>query len=197
MRITKLLFASGNKGKIQEVRAIFADLALELLDLSQVKLASMEVAETGSDFQSNALIKAKAYGEKAQVLTLSEDSGLVVDALNGQPGVYSKRFGQSDLERCSKVLTLLKKADNRTARFVCAACLYDPSTHTNVIKEGVVKGTIAQEMKGDSGFGYDPIFIPSEVSDQLTFAQLGPDQKNVISHRRRAIEQLKPLLGLG
>lgn len=186
----RLLFASTNEGKIVEAKAILASLNCDFLSLSDLPLLKIRpVAETGSTFEANALIKAQSYAQMSGISTLAEDSGLVVDALGGEPGVNSARWHSgSDYDRCLALLKKMEGIPRRTASFVCSACLFNPSSHQNVCFTGQVEGVIAPHPIGSAGFGYDPIFIPSGFD--LTFAQLGSKIKNKHSHRRRAFEQI-------
>lgn len=184
--MTRILFATLNPHKLREVKAILP--AIEWLSLSDFpNLKDFQPEETGETFEENAEIKARSYGDLSQVATVSEDAGLMVDALGGEPGVRSARFapgGESD-----RYLTLLNKLgnqNNRSARFVAVFCWYDPLTKQTQTFRGELAGTIAQAARGENGFGYDPVFIPSGY-DQ-TYAQLGETIKNQISHRRKALD---------
>jgi len=195
--MTKILIASSNPGKLKEIASSLNSKLFSLVTPFDIHLdPSFDVAETGTTFYQNTLIKAQAYAAKTQLPVLADDSGLLVDALDGQPGVYSKRFGSSDFKRCQKILNKLQSVPpaKRTARFISVVVFFDPATQTTLSAEGQVTGHIAQEARGESGFGYDPIFIPSEIPDDQTFAQLGPNIKNKISHRARALSKLKPKL---
>lgn len=192
----QLLVATTNQGKLREIKRIFIDLPYQIISLSQSKIESgFEVDEVGKTFRDNAIIKAKTYGDKASLLTIAEDSGLEVDALNGRPGVESRRFGKDDEERVAKLLKLLEGTSEaeRTARFICVSAIYDPQTNQIQTTQGVVEGTIAFWKKGSGGFGYDPVFIPKE-GDGKTFSELGLSFKTTVSHRARAFEQAKQLL---
>lgn len=190
----QLLIASNNPGKISEIKHIFAELHLQLLTSEDIDLIDFDVEETGTTFQENALLKARSFAQKTGLPTLADDSGLSVDALAGQPGVYSKRYGTDDDHRNSKLLKELKdiKDPHRTARFTAVVCVYNPETKDHFCEEGSVEGKIAHEVrkKGDQGFGYDPLFIPDEIKGDQTFAQLGPQVKNTISHRSRALGKI-------
>jgi XTP/dITP diphosphohydrolase len=194
----RLLLATTNPNKIREIGNIFTGLSIELVAPDQCHLpAAFEVEETGTTFAENARLKAQGYGHQTGLLTLAEDSGLIVDALDGRPGVYSKRYGDNDAVRNHKILDELKNVpeSQRTARFICSAYLYSPDTKQFQTAEGIVEGIIAPEARGLSGFGYDPVFIPTEIhQNTLTFAQLGPEVKNRISHRARAMEGIKQYL---
>ncbi|MHB9038192.1 MAG: XTP/dITP diphosphatase [Armatimonadota bacterium] len=188
----KLLIATKNVGKAKEMAEILTGLPYEVVSLSAYPDAP-EVEETGSTFVENAIIKATAYAEYTGELTLADDSGLEVDALGGAPGVLSSRFAPTDPERISKMLDLMKNVpdDKRTARFRCAVAIAEPKGGAHTC-EGKVEGTIAREARGSNGFGYDPIFIVTELGRRM--AELESDEKNAISHRGRALEEAKKLL---
>lgn len=155
----------------------------------------MGVAETGNTFFENALLKAKTVSQYVRKPAISDDSGLEVEALQGAPGVMSAYFaGQtsSDVENCEKVLRLLSKVDNRKARFRCVSLIYDWLNSYIISAEGTIEGSIAYELDGEEGFGYDPIFIPEGFDKP--FARLGLEIKNSISHRSRSLAKLKGLV---
>jgi XTP/dITP diphosphohydrolase len=155
--------------------------------------SDFDVEETGMTFEENAILKARAYSEKfPEVFVLADDSGLVVDALDGRPGVYSKRYGDTDEHRNAKLLSELKDVSNseRTARFVSVIALIGQGVEE--VFEGVVEGAIGFEARGEDGFGYDPVFIPEGY--KKTFAELGTEVKNTLSHRARALEKVKKFL---
>jgi len=156
------------------------------------KLRGVVVEETGDTLKKNAFLKAKTFGDLAGVMTLAEDSGLMVDALDGRPGIHSARFGSSVNERNQRLLKEMKEEKERTARFISVFCLYDPQTQEAQYTKGIVEGSIATEPKGELGFGYDPVFIPE--GSKKTFGESGEELKNRISHRRQAIEKLKTLM---
>ncbi len=172
--------------------ALLADLPYEVVSLADYPDAP-EVEETGVTFIENATIKAKAYAKFTGELTLADDSGLEVDALDGAPGVYSSRFAPSDPERNAKLLDMMKDVpdEQRTARFRCAIAIAAPSGDVRTC-DGAVEGTIARERKGTNGFGYDPIFYVPELGKHM--AELTADEKNAISHRGKALEKAKGLL---
>lgn len=189
----KLVIATKNPGKAREVAEILAGLPYEIVSLSAYPDAP-EVEETGSTFVENAIIKAKAYADLTGELTLADDSGLEIDALDGAPGVYSSRFAPTDEERIAKTLDLMKNVpdEKRTARFRCAIAIAKPNGEVKTC-EGKVEGTIAHEAKGDKGFGYDPVFYIPELHKH--FAELDSEEKNAISHRGRALQEAKKALG--
>lgn len=190
----KILFASNNQGKVKEVREILEDLKLEIITPSEVFSDNIEIDETGETFEANAALKAKGMGSRSGLVTIADDSGLVVDALHGKPGVYSARYETTDEKRISKVLKNIEGVaeKNRTARFVSVICVYDPKTGESHYFTGVVEGIITQKPMGKDGFGYDPIFFSTDL--QKTFAQASMAEKNTISHRKRALEQAKNYL---
>jgi XTP/dITP diphosphohydrolase len=183
----KLVFASRNLGKIAEVSSIFQPLNIEVVSLDQVAVpADFDVEEIGDTFAEIAELKAAEYAKKTKILTLADDSGLCVNALGGEPGVHSKRFFPgTDHDRNQHLLALLEGKKDRSAFFVTVVCLFDPATKKTWSFEGRVDGMIADEESGSAGFGYDPVFIPEGYSQ--TFAQLGPEVKNIASHRARAL----------
>lgn len=190
----KILFASNNKGKLNEVRKILSDF--DVLSPKDIGISDdFDVEETGSTFEENSQIKAKAYAAKSNFLTIADDSGLEVDSLGGRPGVYSKRYGNDDLHRNLKLLDELKEIpdNDRTARFVSAITVYNPIQKKYHTVRGTVEGKIAADIMGKDGFGYDPVFIADELAPR-TFAQAGTEEKNKVSHRARALEKIKPFL---
>lgn len=191
----KLVLASTNKGKVVELKEILAGIPLEVVGLDCFPDAP-QVAETGRTFMENAILKARTIGDFTRELTLADDSGLEVDALNGEPGIYSARYGQpgwSDRERYRFLLEKLRDvpSEKRTARFRCAVALYDPNTNRIEQAEGTVEGLIIDEPRGANGFGYDPVFLIPELGK--TMAELSPEAKNRFSHRSRAVEKLIPI----
>lgn len=192
----KLVLASTNKGKILEFRELLVGLPLELVGLADIP-GIPQVVEDGSTFAENAVIKAKALAKHTGELTLADDSGLEVDALNGEPGVYSARYGQpgwNDRERFQFLLGKLRGVppEKRTARFRCAVALYNPKNSRLYQTDGTVEGIILNQPRGVNGFGYDPVFFIPELGK--TMAELTAAEKNRFSHRARAVEKLKPIL---
>ncbi len=180
----EILIATHNQHKKEEIQQILGS------DFNVTSLADYdlhdEIVEDGNTFHENALIKAKYCFEKTGKPSLGDDSGLVVEALNGRPGIYSARYaGNHDFAKnMAKVLDEMKDEDNREAYFVTVMCLVDGSgTH---YFEGRVYGNLTREIRGEKGFGYDPIFIPEH--HEITFAEMKPEDKNAISHRKKAIE---------
>lgn len=195
----KVLIATHNRGKLREYRDLLADIAgdmaVEWLSLDDVGIGD-EVEETGATMEENARLKALTYARLSGLLTLADDSGLEVDALGGEPGVQSARFGgleAGDRGRIAKLLELMKgiPTAERGAQFRCAIAVSTPQgeVHTS---EGVCRGQIAHEPRGTHGFGYDPIFYIPGL--RMTLAEAKPEIKNRISHRARAVEAIKPVL---
>jgi XTP/dITP diphosphohydrolase len=197
---TSILVATTNPGKMAELSAML-DLDIDWLSLADFPDAP-DVAEDGQTFDQNARKKALGYAKATGCWTIADDSGLVIDALDGAPGVKSARFSGEpakcqertliDHRNCAKVLDLLKDVptEKRTARFVCSLCLASPK-EILIETQGTLEGLIAQSPAGCNGFGYDPIFFAPGPGK--TVAQLTPDEKNAISHRGNAIRKLKPL----
>lgn len=189
IKLSKLLIASHNKGKISEFAKLFEAFDIEvtsLLDYPEID----EVEETGSTFEENARLKAETIAATLNTMVLADDSGLSVDALEGRPGVYSARYagehGNNALNN-EKLLNEMKGNTNRNAHFTCCLVLAHPKMESLVV-EGIAEGTILEELKGTEGFGYDPLFYVE--SEQKTFAELTADRKNEISHRGKAIKKL-------
>lgn len=194
-----ILVATTNPGKIAELKAML-DIDVELVGLADFE-GIAEIQEDGATFAENARKKATGYAKATGLWTIADDSGLVVDALDGAPGVKSARFSGAkekdrtllDHRNMAKVLKLLEgvPAEKRTARFVCALCLASPEKIL-IETEGTLEGIIAEEETGENGFGYDPVFFVPALNK--TIAQLTREEKNAISHRGNAIRTLKPLL---
>lgn len=194
----ELLIATQNKGKVKEYQRLLADLGWNIIGLADVGLSKLDVEETGTTFAENALLKARAYAEASGKIALADDSGLVVDALDGRPGIYSARYGTPDLDDAGRRHYLLNEMadipqDERTARFMCVIALYDPETETSATVEGACEGYILEtERDGGKGFGYDAIFQPAGF--EKSFAEISQDEKNRISHRGEAAKKLPPVL---
>ncbi len=193
-----LLIATQNKGKVHEYQQMLAGLPVRALTLDDVGLGKLDVEETGSTFAENAELKASAYAQAAGMYALADDSGLCVNALDDAPGIYSARYagdGASDADRRAKLLRELADVPpaGRGARFVCAIVLYNPTRQTPYTASGVLHGSIATaESNGEHGFGYDALFIPE--GHTVTLADIPPEQKNDISHRGRALAQMRPVI---
>ena len=189
----ELLIATHNAGKLAEFHHLLRDLPLELRSLREFPAVSA-VEETGRTFAENAELKARHYSRLTALWTLSDDSGLEVDALGGRPGVRSARYAgpsATDAERMSLLLTELYATGDpeRRARFVCVIALCHPSDEGVKLFFGACEGRITAEARGSGGFGYDPIFMPDGYRE--TFGELPPEIKNRVSHRARALEGLK------
>ena len=188
MKTRKLIVATSNPGKVREMAKYLTGLAWEL----ELKPQELEIAETGTTFMANARIKASEVAKALGEWAIADDSGLVVKALNGAPGIYSARYGNSDAERITRLLTALGDNSQRQAEFICAIAIARPDGTIVLETEGVCPGEILTETRGEGGFGYDPIFYVPEL--QQTFAQMSPEKKNRVSHRGRAFTQLLPEL---
>lgn len=190
-----LLIASTNPGKLREYDQLLADLPFRLVDLKTIGLTALEVDEPYTTFAENALHKARAYARASGLLTLADDSGLVIDALNGRPGVQSARYAPTAEARIARVLGELEDVpdDQRTARFICAIAVVDPHDDSAIQAEGRVEGRIARVPgTGTTGFGYDPIFIPQGYS--VPMSDVAPEIKNAIDHRGSAARAIRPQL---
>ena len=187
----RLIVASSNKGKIKEIRML-ADDRFDVVSMKDAGI-DVDVEENGSTFEENALIKAKAIYELCHLPTIADDSGLTVEALDGEPGVYSARYagsGHDDAANNAKLLENLRGKSDRSARF-CSAVVYYDGNRTEIAK-GYVEGKIADSPRGANGFGYDPLFIADELGK--TFGEATDEEKNAISHRARALRALFKLI---
>ena len=185
----KLVLATHNKGKIREFQKVFSEIGWEAVPVADVSDAP-DAEETGKTFKENALQKAHYYAKVTNLPVLSDDSGIIADVLGDRPGVYSARYaggeGHNAEANMQKLLQNMQGVQNRKAQFRTAICLIlDGKKH---LFEGIVKGEIIKEKRGSSGFGYDPIFVPEGYTK--TFAELGNETKNKISHRALAVEKL-------
>ena len=192
----KVIMASNNQDKIREIREMLEGTDIQILSLADCGI-SVEVEETGSTFEENALLKAKAIADMTGETVLADDSGLSIDAFHGEPGVHSARFMGVDTpyeQKCSRILEEMKDLpdEKRGARFVCCMALVYPDGETKTF-EGVFEGIIGHEIKGENGFGYDPVFFVPEKN--MTSAEMTPEEKNSMSHRGKAlrmvVEELK------
>lgn len=193
---TKLLVATHNQGKVTEFTEMLADLAVEWLSLDEVGVVQ-DVDETGRTFYENAVLKAQTYARMTGLLTLADDSGLQVDALNGEPGIYTARYGGAGLTHEGRYQLLLQNMREvppaqRTARFRAVIALAAPDGKLLGAEEGVCEGMIALKPAGDGGFGYDPVFFLPDRGK--TMAQVGSAVKHTISHRGQAMKAIEPLL---
>ncbi len=191
----RIIFATGNKGKLREINDILKDLNIPIVSLKDAGITS-EPEETGVTFEENAVIKAKYAAEilkDEDAIFMADDSGLEVDALGGEPGVYSARYMGEETPYSIKNKNIIDRLDGiendkRTARFVCAIAAVLPDGST-IATRGTIEGKIGYEERGANGFGYDPIFYLPDMS--LSTAELSPDEKNKISHRGKALEAMK------
>lgn len=196
MKNRKLVIASDNEFKVDEIRQILKDLPIEVLSKKDIGLSNLEVEEDGDTFEENSLKKAKALAEKVNYMVMADDSGLVVEALNGEPGVYSSRYageeGNSE-KNIQKLLDNMKDIpwEERKASFIAAITLITEDKEIFTVK-GECKGHIAFEPRYGYNFGYNPIFVPEGFTQ--TFAELGEEEKNAISHRGRAVSAMKKVL---
>jgi len=193
--LMKLVVASRNHGKLKEIKAILEPLAMEVVSLEAFPSVP-EVIEDGATFAENALKKAKTIAEATGCLTLADDSGLEVDYLHGEPGVFSARYagqGQDDLANNQKLLEKLKDVprEKRGARFRCVVALVAPDG-SSYTAEGTCEGMITTHPRGEKGFGYDPLFLVPALGK--TLAEMEPAVKNKISHRAQALFKMKELL---
>lgn len=188
----RIIFATGNAGKMAEIRAILADLGVPVLSMKEAGITA-DIVENGRTFEENADIKAKAVMELTGDVVLADDSGLEIDYLNGEPGIYSARYMGEDTSYVIKNRNLIDRLEGvpdekRTARFVCAISAAFPDG-TILRSRGTIEGIIGYEARGENGFGYDPIFYLPEYG--CTTAQLSPEQKNEVSHRGKALCAIK------
>ncbi|MBF2073575.1 MAG: RdgB/HAM1 family non-canonical purine NTP pyrophosphatase [Synechococcales cyanobacterium C42_A2020_086] len=188
-----LVVATSNPGKLQEMQAYLSDPELACWQL-QLKPATLDIAETGTTFAENAILKASQVAQALGEWAIADDSGLMVDALNGAPGLYSARYGSTDHDRIQRLLRELSGIQERQARFVCAIAVAQPDGSIALQAEGICPGEILEQAQGRGGFGYDPIFYVPEY--QMTFAEMPPELKHRVSHRGRAFQQLLPQLKL-
>ncbi len=197
--VKRIIFATGNAGKMREIREILADFGGEILSMKEAGI-STDAEENGASYEENALIKARSVAEKAgDAVVLADDSGLEIDALGGEPGIYSARYLGEDTSYRVKNANLIERLagvpeEKRTARFVCAIAAVLPDGRELVTK-AAVEGRIGYEEKGEGGFGYDPIFYVPEFG--RTTAELSEEEKNQISHRGKALRLMKEELRKG
>ncbi len=186
--MNKLIVATGNPGKVQEMQEYLTGLPWEL----QLKPESIDVEETGNTFMANARLKASEVAKALGEWAIADDSGLAVDALDGAPGLYSSRYGKTDKDRIDRLLRELGDTKNRQAKFICAIAIASPDGKIVLATEGICPGEILHSPRGDGGFGYDPIFyVPTR---QQTFAEMSAATKSEVSHRGMAFAQLMPNL---
>jgi len=189
----KIIFATGNAGKVREVKAILADLGMEVLSMKEAGVEA-EAEENGKTFIENAIIKAADIQSRVEdAIVMADDSGLVVDALNGEPGIYSARYLGEDTPYSIENADIIHRLEGkdipeRSARFVCAIAAVMPDG-TVLTTEGTIEGYIGDEERGTGGFGYDPIFMVPDKG--CTTAELSAEEKNAISHRGKALRAMK------
>lgn len=189
----KIIVASTNRGKIKEIKAMLNDIDIEVISMSEVLDEELEIEETGTTFKENALIKAQTIANLVNLPVLADDSGLEVDALDKQPGIYSARFLGADTSYDVKnqyIIDAVKDKD-KTARFVCAMALVIPGQEPILIEE-TMEGQINDKMEGGNGFGYDPIFYFPPC--KMTSAMMPMEEKNKYSHRAKALKKLYAIL---
>lgn len=188
----RIIFATGNAGKMKEIKAVMEDMGREIVSMKEAGIET-DIEENGKTFEENALIKAKAIAEYTDDIVLADDSGLEIDYLNKEPGVYSARYMGEDTPYEVKNAKLLERLagvekSQRTARFVCAIAAVLPNKEVLVTKK-TIEGYIGEEPAGENGFGYDPIFYVEEYG--CSTAQLSMEQKNELSHRGKALRAIK------
>ena len=196
--IRRILFATGNQGKLREIRDIMEDTGVEVYSMKEAGIEA-EIVEDGATFTENALIKARTVAKAAKApdtAVLADDSGLVIDALDGEPGIYSARYMGEDTSYDEKNRNLIRRLEGvpeekRTARFVCAIAAVLPDGREFTVQDAI-EGRIGYEQKGEGGFGYDPIFYVPEFG--RTTAEMTPEEKNRVSHRGKALEHMKEVL---
>jgi XTP/dITP diphosphohydrolase len=194
----KLVLATANTHKVNEFQRIFAKLIPEIEIVPASSFSQIpEVKETGSTFSENALLKAQEIANFVGQISIADDSGLVVEALNGAPGIYSARYAgefATDSDNVTKILEEIKDIaeDKLAAKFVCAVAYFDPKTKTKFVLEEHMKGYLVKSPRGGNGFGYDPIFVPTDF--EKTFAELSDLEKDQISHRGLALAKLATFL---
>ncbi|WP_068674538.1 XTP/dITP diphosphatase [Oceanobacillus sp. Castelsardo] len=194
--MNQIIIATKNRGKAKEFREFFSQRNIEALSLLDIKEQLPDVEETGNTFEENASLKAEEISRILNRAVLSDDSGLVIDALDGRPGIYSARYAgeqKNDEQNIQKVLHELKDISEgqRNARFVCVLAIARPNGETKLVR-GECEGRITLSPSGENGFGYDPVFIPDGY--QQTMAELESEEKNRISHRSRAMDKLEDLI---
>ena len=198
----ELVIATKNKGKIREIREALKDVNIKVSSLDEMGL-DIEIDENGKTYSDNAVKKAVEVAKASGKISLADDSGLEIDALEGKPGINSSRFAGADVddrEKNLKVLEMMKDVPQgkRGARFRCVIVIAEPEGEIHTC-EGVCEGEIAEEIRGDKGFGYDPIFVPTQIMGTgkeygKTFGELGFEVKRKISHRAKAIEKAKEII---
>ena len=191
----RIIFATGNEGKMKEIRMILADLGVPVLSMKEAGV-SADIVEDGKTFEENAAIKAETIRDLTGAIVLADDSGLEIDYLNKEPGIYSARYMGEDTSYDIKNQALLDRLDGvpdekRTARFVCAIAAAMPDGCCEVVR-GTMEGIIGHKIAGENGFGYDPIFFLPECG--CTSAELSPEKKNELSHRGEGLKKIRKIL---
>lgn len=192
----RIIFATGNQNKMKEIKMILSDLGMEILSMKEAGI-DVDVEENGTTFEENALIKARAIADRLPSdIILADDSGLEIDYLNKEPGIYSARYAGKDTSYDIKNQMLLDRLDGvpdekRTARFVCAIAAVFPDGTEEVVCEAM-EGRIGYKIAGVNGFGYDPIFFLPEFG--MTSAEITPEQKNEVSHRGKALRSMRKVM---
>ena len=191
----RIVFATGNAGKMKEIKMILGDLGMPVVSMKEAGIEA-DIVEDGTSFAENAQIKASAVFEKCHDIVLADDSGLEIDYLNKEPGIYSARYMGEDTSYDIKNQTLLDRLEGvpdekRTARFVCAIAAAMPDGSCEVVR-GTMEGIIGHEIAGENGFGYDPIFFLPEYG--CTRAELSPEKKNELSHRGEGLRKIRKIL---
>lgn len=191
----KIIFATSNQGKMNEIKMIMSDFGVPILSLKEAGIKA-DIDEDGSTFEENAIIKARAIMELTGAVVLADDSGLEVDYINKEPGIYSARYMGEDTSYSIKNANIIErlkdaKGDERSARFVCAIAAVLPNGETYTTR-ATIEGVIGYEEKGTHGFGYDPILYVPELG--MTTGEMLPEDKNKISHRGKALRQMKEIL---
>ena len=193
--MNRIIFATGNAGKMREIKEILSDMGMEILSMKEAGI-SVDIVEDGTTFEENAIIKAKAIAAETDAIVLADDSGLEIDYLNKEPGIYSARYMGEDTPYTIKNQALIDRLEGvakpeRTARFVCAIAAALPNGEV-LTTLGTIEGYIGTEPAGANGFGYDPIFYVDEFG--CSTAELSEQQKNEISHRGKALRAMKEKL---
>ncbi len=192
----KIVFATGNENKMKEIRMILSDLGMPIISMKEAGI-TVDVVEDGTTFEENALIKATEIAKLVNnCIVLADDSGLEIDYLNKEPGIYSARYAGENTSYDIKNNLLLSRLEGvpdeqRTARFVCAVAAAFPDGSTEVVR-GTIEGIIGHEIAGENGFGYDPIFYLPEYG--CTTAELTPEKKNELSHRGVALRKMRAIM---
>ena len=194
--MSRIIFATGNANKMKEIRMILSDMGMEILSMNEAGV-DVDIVEDGTTFEENAQIKATAIAKLLpDDIVLADDSGLEVDALNKEPGIYSARYMGEDTSYRIKNQSIIDRLEGvpdekRSARFVCAVAAVFPDGSHAVVRE-TIEGRIGYKESGENGFGYDPIFYVPEYG--CTTAELSPEQKNAISHRGKALRKIKDMI---